>query len=32
MVRRVSLSGVMITMEGGNREPKGLDVPEHVDK
>lgn len=31
-VRRVSLSNITITMEGGNREPKGLDVPEQIEK
>ena len=30
--RRVSLSNLLITMEGGNRDPKGLDVPEHIAK
>jgi polygalacturonase len=30
--RRISFSNVMITMEGGNHEPKGLDVPELVEK
>jgi hypothetical protein len=32
MARRVALSNIMITMEGGEREPKGLDVPEHIAK
>jgi hypothetical protein len=31
-VRRVRLGALNITMEGGNREPKGLDVPEHEAK
>ena len=31
-VRRVSLSNIAITMEGGNHDPKGLDVPEHIAK
>ncbi len=31
-VRRVSLSGIMITMEGGDHEPKGLGVPEQIEK
>jgi polygalacturonase len=30
--RRVSLSNIMITMEGGNQDPKGLDVPENIAK
>lgn len=30
--RRVSLSNITIDMAGGNREPKGLDVPEHIAK
>jgi len=30
--RRVSLSNIMIIMQGGNQDPKGLDVPENVDK
>jgi len=32
MVRRVALSNIMITMEGGGQDPKGLDVPEHAAK
>jgi hypothetical protein len=28
----VSLSNIAITMEGGHREPLGLDVPEHIAK
>jgi polygalacturonase len=32
MARRVALSNIMITMEGGERESKGLDVPEHIAK
>ncbi|MFB3827619.1 MAG: glycoside hydrolase family 28 protein [Bryobacteraceae bacterium] len=31
-VRRVSLSNIMIAMEGGNRAPAGLEVPEQIDK
>ncbi|MBI3697614.1 MAG: right-handed parallel beta-helix repeat-containing protein [Acidobacteria bacterium] len=31
-VRRVSLSNIVITMEGGNHDPKGLEVPEHIAK
>lgn len=31
-VRRVSLSGITLGMTGGNKEPKGLDVPEHETK
>lgn len=30
--RRVALSNLQITMQGGNREPGGLDVPEHEAK
>jgi hypothetical protein len=30
MARRVSLSNILITMEGGNQDPKGLDVPEQI--
>lgn len=30
--KRVSFSNIMITMEGGNQDPKGLDVPEHIAK
>ena len=30
--RRVSFSNIMITMDGGNQDPKGLDVPEHIAK
>jgi hypothetical protein len=30
--RRVSFSNITITMEGGNQDPKGLDVPEHIAK
>jgi polygalacturonase len=32
MARRVALSNIMITMEGGNQDPKGLDVPENIAK
>ncbi len=32
MVRRISLSDIMITMEGGNQESKALDVAEHIDR
>lgn len=32
MAKRVSFSNIMITMEGGNREAKGLDVPENIAK
>jgi hypothetical protein len=31
-VRRVSLSGILLSMEGGNKEPRGLDVPENEAK
>jgi hypothetical protein len=31
-VKRVSLSHITMTMEGGATESKGLDVPEHIDK
>ena len=31
-VRRVSLSNITMTMDGGVAESKGLDVPEHVEK
>ncbi len=31
-VRRVSLSNIMITMEGGHPAPMGLDVPEQIAK
>ena len=31
-VRRVALNGINITMEGGGREAKGLDVPEYPEK
>lgn len=30
--RRIALSNIMITMAGGNQDPKGLDVPEHISK
>jgi polygalacturonase len=30
MVRRVSFSNIMITMEGGDRDARNLDVPEHI--
>ena len=30
--RRVAFSNITITMEGGNQDPKGLDVPEQIDK
>ena len=30
MARRGSLSNILITMEGGNQDPKGLDVPEQI--
>lgn len=32
MARRVALSNIMITMDGGNQDPKGLDVPENIAK
>ncbi|MEN6605458.1 MAG: glycosyl hydrolase family 28-related protein [Bryobacteraceae bacterium] len=32
LARRVALSNILITMEGGNQDPKGLDVPENVAK
>jgi len=32
LARRVALSNILITMEGGNQDPKGLDVPEHIAK
>jgi polygalacturonase len=31
-VQRISLSDILLSMEGGNREPRGLDVPEHETK
>jgi polygalacturonase len=31
-VRRIFLSNIMISMEGGDRDAKGLDVPEHIAK
>ncbi|MCX6624151.1 MAG: glycosyl hydrolase family 28 protein [Acidobacteria bacterium] len=31
-VRRVSIDGVLLSMDGGNRQPRGLDVPEHETK
>ena len=31
-VRRVAFSNIMMTVDGAWREPKGLDVPEQVDK
>lgn len=30
--RRISMSDVLLSMEGGNRETRGLDVPEHETK
>jgi polygalacturonase len=30
--RRISLANILLGMAGGNREPKGLDVPEHEAK
>jgi hypothetical protein len=32
MARRVGFSNILITMVGGNQDPKGLDVPEHIAK